>query len=167
MAEKVLARIHVRSARSRARSLRECLLIQMRAIHHRSRSQELALQILDECFDAFAHKHFAAMIRDLHTTDDALRAALDEIHKLNPKPGNTAFAAPEQTVIPDFLVEREDNELVITLNDSGSPRPLIPNTRRCWNKGAKRSRATRACSCAENSTPPSSSFPPCNNGGIR
>ncbi len=125
-AEKVLAKIHnLDPLGVGARSLKECLLIQIRAIPHRTRSQELAMQILDVCFDAFAHKHFDVMIRELNTTAEALSAALDEIHKLNPKPGNTAYAVAEQTIIPDFLVEREDGELVITLNDSWLPRVRI------------------------------------------
>lgn len=108
-----------------ARTLQECLTLQITAELYRDHSQELALRILTECFDDFLRKHYELMLRKLNTTEDALRAAMEEIHKLNPKPGNTTYGTSELTVIPDFTVERDESDLLITLNDQSVPQVRI------------------------------------------
>ncbi len=123
-----------------ARTLQECLTIQLQAIPLRTHAQELALRVLTECFEEFLRKHYPVMLKKLGTTEEALRAALEEIQKLNPKPGNTAYGAGEHTVIPDFLVERTDNELVITLNDHSIPQIRIS---REYQSMLERGRATK------------------------
>jgi len=121
-AERILAKIHrLDPVGIGARSLQECLTIQLQAIPNRTPSQELALRMINECFNEFAYKHFDAMRRALETTDEAMQAALEEIRKLNPKPGNNSFGVSEQTVLPDFIVERDGKDLLISLNDSWLP----------------------------------------------
>ncbi|HZV13455.1 MAG TPA: RNA polymerase factor sigma-54 [Candidatus Kapabacteria bacterium] len=122
MAERVLLRIQrLDPIGIASRNLQECLTVQLHAIPNRTHAQDLALRVLNECFEAFARRHYDVMRRALGTTDDALRAALEEIQKLNPKPGNTSFGTSEQTVTPDFIVEHVDDDLLISLNDSSLP----------------------------------------------
>ncbi|HET7152939.1 MAG TPA: hypothetical protein VFJ29_04175, partial [Candidatus Kapabacteria bacterium] len=122
MAERVLERIQrLDPIGIASRNLQECLTVQLHAIPQRSVAQDLALRVLNECFEAFARRHYDVMRRALNTTEDALRAAMDEIQKLNPKPGNTSFGTAEHTVTPDFLVEHVEKDLLISLNDSSLP----------------------------------------------
>ena len=105
-----------------ARSLRECLLIQLR----RKKSTpdiSLAISILENSFDAFTKKHYDKLLSKYDITEDQLRDASEEISSLNPKPGgsysNNIHNA--EHVIPDFTISIKDGELDLTLNGRNAP----------------------------------------------
>ena len=123
-AEKVLKLIQTLDPPGFAsRSIRECLLSQCSAIQKPNAAQKLALEILESQYDAFAMKHYHIIAKQLEVTDDYLREALDVIRKLNPKPGGGDQATGMNTVIPDFIIDRDEetNELLIMVNDSRMP----------------------------------------------
>src|SRR5699024_2978384 len=104
------------------RSLRECLLIQLR----RKKSTpdiSLAISILENSFDAFTKKHYDKLLSKYDITEDQLRDASEEISSLNPKPGgsysNNIHNA--EHVIPDFTISIKDGELDLTLNGRNAP----------------------------------------------
>lgn len=111
-----------------ARDLKECLLLQIR---HKlvetpdNRVLQDARQILEECFDEFSRKHYEKISRRLKLTDACLKEAMDEILKLNPKPGGTisdASAGHEaEKIIPDFTLDLVDGELQLSLNSGNIP----------------------------------------------
>ena len=73
-----------------ARGLQECLLIQIRRKEHEfTKYHEIAEEILENYFDEFAKKHYDKMRKQLGLTSYVLKSAIDEILKLNPKPGGT------------------------------------------------------------------------------
>lgn len=111
-----------------SRNLRECLLVQMELADFPAPLRETALRILGDHFEDFTMKHFEELSRKLGISLDGLRDVLDAIRKLNPKPGEGQFSAQQNYIIPDFLVERVDDEFVITLNDRNVP-PLRINRR--------------------------------------
>jgi RNA polymerase sigma-54 factor len=140
-AERVLHRIQrIDPVGIGARTLQECLIVQLLAEPMRSHAQDLALRLLQDCFEDFLRKHYLQMVKRLATSEEALRSALEEIQKLNPKPGNTAYGIGEQTVIPDFLVERTDKDLLIMLNDHSIPQIRIS---RQYQQMLEKGRATR------------------------
>ncbi|HPI19381.1 MAG TPA: RNA polymerase factor sigma-54 [Candidatus Kapabacteria bacterium] len=129
MAEKVLEQIQTLDPPGiGSRSVQECLIAQCKVIPDPSESQELALRILQDGYDAFAMKHFHILMKQFEITEEELRQAIDIIRKLNPRPGSGDFNLALNTVIPDFIVERDEekNEIFITLNDSRIP-PLRLN----------------------------------------
>lgn len=127
--EAVLARIHrLDPPGIGSRNLRECLLVQMDVGDFPEHLRETALRVLRDHFEDFTMKHFEELSRKLGVTLDELREVLDAIRKLNPKPGEGQFSAQQNYVIPDFLVERVDDDFVITLNDRNVP-PLRINRR--------------------------------------
>jgi RNA polymerase sigma-54 factor len=71
-----------------ARDLQECLLLQLK---HKtpSESVDLATQIIEDQFDAFSKKHYDKLLQKYDVSKDQLRKAIDEIEKLNPKPGGS------------------------------------------------------------------------------
>ena len=70
-----------------ARSLRECLLLQLAKKDHAHPATSLAYTILDTQFEEFSKRHYDKIISRLGITEDDLKHVIDEILKLNPKPG--------------------------------------------------------------------------------
>ncbi len=107
-----------------ARTLKECLLIQIRRKEHEfTKYHEIAEEILDNYFDEFAKKHYDKLRKQLGLTSYDLKAAIGEILKLNPKPGGTFSngAKPENYIIPDFIIVNENGELYLKLNSRNAP----------------------------------------------
>ncbi len=106
-----------------SRDVRECLLAQLDAYPKPNAAQKLAKEILQYTYDAFTKKHYNVIRKQLGVTDDYLREALEEIRSLNPKPGGGDYQAEVNTVIPDFVVDvdEESGELMITVNDTSLP----------------------------------------------
>ena len=74
---------------SGARTLQECLLIQLRRKEMPTEATDIAIELLDEHFESFTKKHYDKITKRMGISEDDLRAALDEVLKLNPKPGNS------------------------------------------------------------------------------
>jgi RNA polymerase sigma-54 factor len=106
-----------------SRTVKECLIAQLRAVRKPNAAQKLALLVLTEVYEAFAMKHFAVIERQLDVTEEYLREAIDVIRNLNPRPGGGTFGPEMNTLSPDFSVERTDdgNDFIITVNDSRLP----------------------------------------------
>jgi RNA polymerase sigma-54 factor len=109
-----------------ARDLRECLLIQMRKKldEEPSKEKEIALKILSRYFNEFTKKHYDKIIKRLDITEDELKDAIEEIKKLNPKPGNSLGETASkgvQYIIPDFTVTNNNGQLELSLNSWNMP----------------------------------------------
>ena len=111
-----------------ARDLRECLLLQIdRKLEALNGGEHtplaLAHRILEEQFEAFTKKHYDKLVARLDADEDALREAMSEITRLNPKPGNSGAdnTRPIQAVVPDFHVAVEGDELRLQINGRNAP----------------------------------------------
>jgi RNA polymerase sigma-54 factor len=113
-----------------ARDLRECLMIQLARKDMGREEIRLAYRILDEMFDEFTKKHYDKILRKFNVEEDDLREALDEVLKLNPKPGSSYsnnLSRGNQTIIPDFILEIVNDEMVLSLNQRNVPELNISN----------------------------------------
>ncbi len=113
-----------------ARSLQECLLIQL---HHKAASHpavQTAILVLQDCFEEFAKKHYQKITKKLSITEEQLRQAIALITKLNPKPGGSDSGYEKsQTITPDFFVlENELGELYVKLNTRNEPELRISSS---------------------------------------
>ena len=121
--EKVLHIVHqLDPAGVGARNLQECLSIQL---HRKEKNPdvELAIEIIDNAFDQFTKKHYKKLIQKFDITEMQLKDAIDEIERLNPKPGGS-YAGNNRTVehiVPDFAITIVDGELELTLNGRNAP----------------------------------------------
>jgi len=97
-----------------ARNLQECLLIQLLEKENRD---ELALEIVRDHFDDLVNRRFEKLAKKLNVPVERIGEALDEIRKLNPKPGEGYVSLENHYIIPDLTVTKEDGEFKITLND--------------------------------------------------
>ncbi len=112
-----------------ARNLQECLRLQIER-REQTLNVSLATKIINECFEEFSKHHFEKIINKLSITETDLKAASSEIMKLNPKPGNawgTIMERSMQQIIPDFIVEIENGEPVVSLNNKNIPELRISN----------------------------------------
>ena len=105
-----------------ARDLQECLLLQLK---HKTPTDsiELAISIIDDQFDAFTKKHYEKLLQKFDITKEQLRKAIEEVEKLNPKPGSSFSGnqKPIEHVVPDFTIRIVDGELDLTLNGRNAP----------------------------------------------
>ena len=105
-----------------ARDLKETLLIQLRR-KKPNQARELAIKILEKGFDYFINKKYKKLMAKFEITEVQLKEAIDEITKLNPKPGNAFNSTGNyvEHVIPDFIINVVDDELEISLNAKNAP----------------------------------------------
>lgn len=105
-----------------ARDLKECLLIQLQR-KEKTKSVELALQLIDEAFEMFAKKHYTKLMQKFSISEDNLRDAIEEIESLNPKPGASYGGGTKMVehVIPDFSIKIKDGDLELSLNSRNVP----------------------------------------------
>jgi RNA polymerase sigma-54 factor len=106
-----------------ARDLRECLLIQLKKTNNGEKPVWDAIKILESYFEEFTRKHYEKIQRRLELEDEELKAAIDEILHLNPKPGNSfeSVSRNTQAITPDFLLDNIDGDLHISLNARNAP----------------------------------------------
>jgi len=109
-----------------ARNLRECLLLQLEAKADHPKV-EVARQIIKECFVEFTKKHYDKIRQRLSLSEVQLKEAIEEIVKLNPRPGgniNDSYDDRVQQVSPDFHIEIKDGEIQLNM-----PRFSVPELR--------------------------------------
>ena len=106
-----------------ARDLKECLLLQLRRKLKEGKEVEIATQVLEKYFDEFTKKHYEKIQRGLGLTDDQLKAVINQIIKLNPKPGGNIGEVnkAESYVVPDFFIYNNNGSLELTLNSKNAP----------------------------------------------
>ncbi len=114
-----------------AADLKECLLLQLKR-KDKNEARRLAIKILEDYFDEFSKKHYSKILRALHIDEHVMKSVVDEILKLNPKPGGaTAENSKVATfLIPDFTIINETGELELSLNSKNAPELRVSGTYR-------------------------------------
>ncbi|MGI5913956.1 MAG: RNA polymerase factor sigma-54 [Bacteroidales bacterium] len=107
-----------------ARTLQECLLIQLRKRDTTDPNIANAIKILSSCFEEFSKRHYDKIIAKLELDEAGLKSAIEEILKLNPKPGggyNDPYNRSVQHIIPDFILEPTEEGFELHLNSRNMP----------------------------------------------
>ncbi|MGZ3900459.1 MAG: RNA polymerase factor sigma-54 [Bacteroidia bacterium] len=105
-----------------ARSLQECLLIQLERKKEKTREVVLAIDVIKHQMDEFSKKHYDKILRRLAIDNDDLKDIIDVIKHLNPRPGsNDTKSGGVSEVVPDFLVTVNDGKPELTLNGRNMP----------------------------------------------
>lgn len=105
-----------------ARDLQECLLIQLRKKDQSNPHIKKAILIVEDYLDEFTKKHYDKLEKSLNIDSEELKDVVNEILKLNPKPGDSGASNVKQMqVIPDFHIVKNDGVLVLTLNSKNAP----------------------------------------------
>lgn len=107
-----------------ARSLQECLLLQIKRKEN-SPLKQIEYDIIDKYCDDFTRKNKEKIIQRLGISEEQYDAAVAELVKLNPRPGSSlgeAIGKNFQQIIPDFIVETEDDgTILLSLNNHNIP----------------------------------------------
>ncbi|QXV64960.1 RNA polymerase factor sigma-54 [Mucilaginibacter achroorhodeus] len=105
-----------------ARTLQECLLIQLRRKDGNDPIVKKAILVVENYLEEFTRKHYDKLEKSLSMNSNELRAVVGEILKLNPKPGDSNEVSTKQMqVIPDFHIKNNDGVLLLTLNSKNAP----------------------------------------------
>ncbi|MCX6332800.1 MAG: RNA polymerase factor sigma-54 [Bacteroidia bacterium] len=107
-----------------ARTLRECLLLQLEKRDLSQPSVRLARAIIDQHFEEFSKRHYDKIIARMNISENDLKAAIEEVLKLNPKPGGVysdPFSKFAQPIIPDFILEHSEDGFDLHLNSRNLP----------------------------------------------
>ncbi|MCO6497224.1 MAG: RNA polymerase factor sigma-54 [Chitinophagaceae bacterium] len=106
-----------------ARDLQECLLLQLQRKQGEGHDVAMAIEIIKNYFDEFTKKHYEKIEKALEIDSDELREVINQIIKLNPKPGIQAGDTTdiEAYVIPDFFVQNYNGKPEVLLNSKNAP----------------------------------------------
>jgi RNA polymerase sigma-54 factor len=106
-----------------ARNLQECLLLQLQRKNKSSKAVSRAIEIIKNYMDEFSRKHYEKIARMMNLPDEYLKEAMNEILKLNPRPGGDISAETKsvQHIVPDFIITNTDGQLELTLNSRNAP----------------------------------------------
>ena len=105
-----------------ARSLGECLALQLRTLHPDTPGLRLALAIADKHLDKLADRELTLLRRELAASDEELAQAVALVRGLHPRPGATVSSAKAEYVVPDVFVRRTDRGWTVEVNSSTLPR---------------------------------------------
>lgn len=148
--EEILKLIHdLDPAGVGARDLQECLLIQIQRKQDGDITKFTAKVILEQFFEEFTKKHYDKISKKLEIEDQDLKEAIDEILRLNPKPGGSMkeSAKNHQQIIPDFMITEFEGQLELTLNSRNAPELKVSkeyeSMLRMYAEGAKTSKSDK------------------------
>ena len=111
-----------------ARSLQECLLLQLKKKKKDRPEVIIALKMIRDEFEHFSHKHYNKLQDRMGISKEELKKVMDLISRLNPKPGGALSSVIENThVVPDFILTLEDGRIEIQLNKRNAPQLKVSN----------------------------------------
>ena len=106
-----------------ARDLQECLLLQLNRLQDEGKNVNVAIKAISKYFDEFTKKHYEKIQRGLDLNDEQLKEVMQQIIRLNPKPGGNVgeINKAESYVVPDFFIMNNGGKLELTLNSRNAP----------------------------------------------
>lgn len=106
-----------------ARDLPECLLLQLKRQKAEGKDVDIAITAIEKYFDEFTKKHYEKIQRGLGLEDGELKEVMQQIIRLNPKPGGNIGSVnkAESYVVPDFFILNNNGKLELTLNSRNAP----------------------------------------------
>ena len=105
-----------------ARSIPECLVLQLRQLDASTQGLRLAIKLAENHLDLVAKREYGELRRSLRISEDELHDALALVKSCNPKPGLAVSPAAAEYVIPDVFVRKVDNRWQVEISPTGVPR---------------------------------------------
>jgi RNA polymerase sigma-54 factor len=108
-----------------ARSLQECLLLQIDRKNDEQGLKHAMREVITNHFDEFTKKHWNRIRQSMQIDESQAETLQRELRRLNPKPGASmgeSVGRSMQQIVPDFIVETQDDGTVtFTLNSGDVP----------------------------------------------
>jgi len=105
-----------------ARSLSECIVLQLRQLESATPGVELAISMATDFLPSIAAQEYGEIRRALRTSEEDFEVALALVKSCNPKPGLAVSPAAPEYVIPDVFVRKIDGRWQVEVSASGIPR---------------------------------------------
>lgn len=105
-----------------ARSISECVLLQLQQLDPETPGLALAKTTAQEHLELVAEHQFATLKRQLNATDEELDDALVLVRACHPRPGSSIASSAAEYVIPDVYVRRSDGSWSVELNTTITPK---------------------------------------------
>jgi RNA polymerase sigma-54 factor len=105
-----------------ARSLKECLLIQLR---HQGRGDSFEAALVEKHLDKLGAHQYEQIAAAMHLPLEKINELASSISKLDPKPGRNFTSEQAEYVIPEISVEKQNGAWVVIQNRSPYPRLFI------------------------------------------
>lgn len=111
-----------------ARSVEECLDIQLRQFHEDTPGLALARRLVAEHLDLVASTDLTRLRQLLRVSDEKLEEALTAVRACQPKPGYAVQATTTGYIVPDVFVKKQDNMWLVDTNSAISPKLRVNKT---------------------------------------
>jgi RNA polymerase sigma-54 factor len=105
-----------------ARSVGECIELQLKQLDAETPGLALAMQISRHHLELVADRELSLLRRELRATDEELAEALALVRSCHPRPGATVSSAASEYVVPDVFVRRTDHGWSVEINAATLPR---------------------------------------------
>ena len=105
-----------------ARSLSECIVLQLRQLDDTTPGLKLAIELADGHLDLIANREYGELRRSLRTSEENLHAAVALVKSCNPKPGLAVSPTAAEYIVPDVFVRKIDNRWQVEISPTGVPR---------------------------------------------
>jgi RNA polymerase sigma-54 factor len=105
-----------------ARSLGECLSLQIQALDRNEPGRALALDIVNTKLDMLAARDHSKLQSALRCSDAELREAMELIRSLDPRPGSKVGTFEPRAIVPDVIVRKEKKKWLVSINSAIYPR---------------------------------------------
>jgi RNA polymerase sigma-54 factor len=108
-----------------ARDLRECLILQLERANQKD---TLEYRIVSDFMEALGKRRIPEIARGTGTEVDEVQDALENIARLEPRPGRAYLADNDQYILPEVFVQRSGDDFVVSTNNEHIPHLRISNT---------------------------------------
>ncbi len=105
-----------------ARSLAECIDLQLRQLESATPGLDTARALADEYLDLLAENAYGRLQHELQVSEEELADALALIRACHPRPGQAIAPSRTEYVIPDVFVRKQDGRWIVEIASSGIPR---------------------------------------------
>ncbi|OOF12479.1 MULTISPECIES: RNA polymerase factor sigma-54 [Salinivibrio] len=105
-----------------SRSLQECLLLQLATYNPETPWLDEARTVLTQHMDLLANRDYRQLMRDTRLKEPDLKAVMQLIHSLEPRPGNLIVTNEAEYVVPDVSVFKHHGKWVVQINPDSVPK---------------------------------------------
>jgi RNA polymerase sigma-54 factor len=105
-----------------ARSVSECIELQLRQLDPETPGRDTALMIAAGYLDQVADQQYALLRRQLRVTEEELEHALVLVRACQPRPGSSVHSVPAEYIVPDVFVRRTERGWAVDINPASLPR---------------------------------------------
>ncbi|OAN16537.1 RNA polymerase sigma-54 factor [Photobacterium jeanii] len=122
-----------------SRSLQECLLLQLATYPEDTPWLAEAKHILEHHIGLLGNRDYRQLMRETKLKEPELKAVMQLIHCLDPRPGNHVISSETEYVVPDVSVFKDNGKWVVTINPDSVPRIKVNEQYAALSKNTRNS----------------------------